>query len=73
MLKDIVLCIQQTFGRLDINIDIDPVLCRAIVKLSNTIGEQPFMDKIQSFIRWLDKFVDFLDGQMLDMRHYNCF
>ena len=46
MLEDVVLGIQQTFGGLHIDVDVDPVLCGAVVKFLNAVGEEPFMDEI---------------------------
>lgn len=46
MLEDEVLGVQQTFGRLDIDVNVDPVLSGALVKFANAIGEESFMDEI---------------------------
>jgi hypothetical protein len=46
MLEDVVLGIQQTFGGLDVDVDVDPVLCRAVVEFRNAVREEPFVNEI---------------------------
>ena len=65
MLEDRVLGIKEAFGIFYGDVDIDPVFGGAVVKLVHAIGDQPLMDEVQAFLRWLDQLVNLLLAEML--------
>ena len=57
--------VQQALSRPNVNVNIDPILGRAVVELTDAIGQKPLVNKIESFLRWGDEIVHFLDCEML--------
>jgi hypothetical protein len=65
VLVDGILRVQQTLSGSDVNVNIDPILCGAIIECTDAIGHEPFVDKIESLFGWGDEIVNFLDCEML--------
>lgn len=65
MLEDRVFGIEQTLGILDRDVDVDPVLGRAVVKLVDAVGEEPLVDQVETVLGRLDELIDILNAEML--------
>ena len=50
VLVDGVLSVQQTLGRSNVNVDVDPVFRGAVVEFADAIGHKPLVNKIESFL-----------------------
>lgn len=62
MAVDGILCIQQGLGRAHIDVNINPVLGRAVAHLTHAIAEQPLVSKVKSLIGWFYEVIDLIYG-----------
>ena len=60
-----VLGIQKALSRSDVYVNVDPILRRTVSQFFHTIGQEPFMDEVESFLRGCNKIMNFFDCEML--------
>jgi hypothetical protein len=50
VLEDGVLGVEQTLRGSNVNVNVDPIFCRAVIEFTDAIADQPFVNKIEGFL-----------------------